>query len=137
MSRRLLIFDALSLRFHSVKLRGRAAGCAACGETAGSKAEGVDVRGAGEGEGKGKGEDGSGSGSGKAENGMPRGSGNSSGRATVRDAASLAAYDYAAFTGQAASDGPPTPLTLIPRDQRITAAQLKERWVHAGVCHTN
>lgn len=45
-------------------------------------------------------------------------------------AATLPTYDYAAFTGQAASnDAAPTPLQLIPREERITPAELRQRWV--------
>ncbi len=37
----------------------------------------------------------------------------------------LAGYDYAAFTGQAAADdGAPPPLRLLPVDQRLTAQAL-------------
>ena len=45
-------------------------------------------------------------------------------------AASLPGYDYATFTGQrAANDAAPPPLQLIAREQRITPAQLQQRWV--------
>lgn len=45
-------------------------------------------------------------------------------------AASLPSYDYAVFTGQAAaSDAAPQPLQLIPREERITPAELQQRWV--------
>jgi adenylyltransferase/sulfurtransferase len=47
------------------------------------------------------------------------------GAALTRD--SIAAYDYAAFThGQQPSDGPPTPLQVLPAQQRITPSQLQE-----------
>lgn len=43
-------------------------------------------------------------------------------------AASLPSYDYAVFTGQAAaSDAAPQPLQLIPREERITPAELQQR----------
>ncbi|KAL4451956.1 hypothetical protein ABPG75_007618 [Micractinium tetrahymenae] len=42
--------------------------------------------------------------------------------------ASLPSYDYAAFTGQAAAnDAAPQPLQLIPREERITPAELQRR----------
>ena len=45
-------------------------------------------------------------------------------------AASLPAYDYAAFTGQAAAnDAAPKPLQLIAREDRITPQALQQRWV--------
>ena len=45
-------------------------------------------------------------------------------------AASLPAYDYAAFTGQAAAnDAAPKPLQLIAREGRITPQELQQRWV--------
>jgi hypothetical protein len=44
-------------------------------------------------------------------------------------AASLASYDYASFTGQAPSDAAPAPLQLIPREERITPAELQQRCV--------
>ncbi len=41
--------------------------------------------------------------------------------------ATLAGYDYAAFTGQAsADDGAPPPLRLLPADQRLTAQALAD-----------
>lgn len=77
LTRRMLIFDALSGRLSTVKLRGRSAGCAACGPAA----------------------------------------------TITRD--SLTAYDYEAFTGQPANDGPPQPVQLIPQAERVTVQQLK------------
>lgn len=49
----------------------------------------------------------------------------SCGPAASITADTLAAYDYAAFTGQsAADDGPPPPLRLLLAEQRTTAADL-------------
>lgn len=43
-------------------------------------------------------------------------------------AATIAHYDYAAFTGQAtADDGPPEPLQLLPASQRLSAPVLAQR----------
>jgi adenylyltransferase/sulfurtransferase len=43
-------------------------------------------------------------------------------------AATLPAYDYAAFTGQAATnDAAPKPLQLIAREDRITPPELEQR----------
>jgi adenylyltransferase/sulfurtransferase len=41
-------------------------------------------------------------------------------------AASIAAYDYPAFTGQPAHDAPPA-VALLPQEERVTAAVLMER----------
>jgi adenylyltransferase/sulfurtransferase len=76
LARRLLALDFMAPRFHLVKLRPRAAGCAACGDAP-----------------------------------------------TITEA-SLPAYDYAAFTGQAPSDGPPPPLTLLRPGERRAPAEL-------------
>jgi len=77
--RRLLAWDALSGRFHVVKLRSRTAGCVACGD------------------------------------------------APAITADSLPGYDYAAFTGQAPSDGASAPLELIERAGRLTPGELQQR----------
>lgn len=43
-------------------------------------------------------------------------------------AATIASYDYAAFTGQAtADDGPPKPLRLLPASERLSASALAQR----------
>lgn len=46
---------------------------------------------------------------------------------------SVASYDYTSFTGgQQASDGAPTPLEVLPAQQRITAKQLHDRLAEAA-----
>jgi adenylyltransferase/sulfurtransferase len=77
---KLLLFDALSVRFTTIKLRGKAAGCVACGD-----------------------------------------------RATI-SRATIASYDYAAFTGgQSAHDGPPPALNILPVAGRLSAVQLRQK----------
>ncbi|EFN55933.1 hypothetical protein CHLNCDRAFT_22673 [Chlorella variabilis] len=50
-------------------------------------------------------------------------------------AASVAAYDYAAFTGQAATnDAAPAPLQLIAAEERITPAELQQRLASEPGC---
>eukprot|EP00775_Hariotina_reticulata_P010323 gene10323-10480_t len=77
---KLLLFDALSGRFTSIKLRGKAAGCVACGGSA------------------------------------------------IISKATIASYDYAAFTGgQSAHDGPPPPLNIMPAGGRLSPLQLRQK----------
>jgi adenylyltransferase and sulfurtransferase len=79
LSRRLLIMDAMSGRFHTVKLRVRSPKCVACGD------------------------------------------------APQITEHTLAAYDYGAFTGQAANDAAPRPLQLLEASQRIRPQELQSR----------
>jgi adenylyltransferase/sulfurtransferase len=79
LSRQLLLYDGLSTRFMSVKLRSKVPTCAACGSEPSITRE------------------------------------------------SIAGYDYAAFTGQPAHDGPMQPLTVLQPQQRISPAQLQEK----------
>ncbi|KAI8476410.1 MAG: hypothetical protein J3K34DRAFT_516558 [Monoraphidium minutum] len=100
LGRTLLLFDGLAGRFTSVKLRARAPGCAACG--GGREAtESMPAPGGG----------------GEAGGG-PRG--------RMRPA-DVAAFDYERFTGQAAHDGPPPPLRVLPPEARLSAGELRRR----------
>eukprot|EP00877_Chromochloris_zofingiensis_P010503 jgi/Chrzof1/5706/Cz16g12150.t1 len=76
--RQLLLFDGLSARFTTVKLRGPVAGCIACGQDA----------------------------------------------IITREA--IASYNYEAFTGQRADDGPPKSMKVLPPEQRIAAQALDQ-----------
>ncbi|KIY99793.1 adenylyltransferase andsulfurtransferase MOCS3/UBA4 [Monoraphidium neglectum] len=109
LTRQLLLFDALSGRFTTVKLRARSPGCAACGGAAAGSAG--QQNGAAEPDGAGAGDGGEGGGRGR-------------GRMRPAD---VAAFDYTAFTGQSPDDGPPPPLRVLPPEQRLAAAELKLR----------
>lgn len=78
---KLLLFDGLAGRFSTVRLRGPAPSCTACG----------------------------------GGGGIPM------------ESSAVAAYDYRAFTGQGADDGPPPPLELLPPEQRVRASELAKR----------
>ncbi|GBF89175.1 adenylyltransferase and sulfurtransferase [Raphidocelis subcapitata] len=124
LSRQLLLFDALSGRFTTIKLRARAPDCAACGGGGGAAAAGDAAGGTGaQAEGPAGGACCSGRGSGSDAR-APRG------RMRPED---VAAFDYAAFTGQAAHDGAPPPLRVLPPDQRLAAAELRDRLAAAGL----
>ncbi|GAX75330.1 hypothetical protein CEUSTIGMA_g2775.t1 [Chlamydomonas eustigma] len=77
LNKRMLVFDALSGKFMTVKLRSKRAGCAACGEH------------------------------------------------PTLSMSSLPEFDYKAFTGQEAQDGPPVPLQLIPSSERLLPRDAK------------
>lgn len=122
LSRRLMLFDGLFGRFTTVRLRARAPACVACGAPDGAPAGAASGAGGAEREGGGGGLQG-GSEDGAVGNGGGGGGSGSRGRMQPDD---VAAFDYAAFTGQSAHDGPPAPLCLLPPEQRLSAAQLQQ-----------
>jgi len=145
LSRQLLLFDALAGRFTTVKLRARAPGCFACGgggegaEEEGEEARAADGAAAGDG-GASAGDGISSSSSGDmksaaaAQPGISGGGGGSSKRSRGRmQPADVAAFDYTAFTGQSANDGPPPPLRVLPPEQRLSAPEFRRRLEDAGL----
>jgi len=102
--RRMLLYDALSARFTTVKLRGRRDDCVACGRASSAQAAATAAEAA---------------------------AADASAPGRLRRPGAVAETDYTAFTGQSADDALPPPLALIPENERITAPELA-RWMRGG-----
>jgi len=110
LARRMLLYDAMSARFSTVRLRARRDGCVACG---GRRRRGR------------AGDGGGGQGAGGADEAAKA-------AGSLRRPGAVAATDYAAFTGQSADDALPSALALISEEERVTAAQLAVRMRQGG-----